>query len=274
MRGAALAYSLSLIAFAALAGCAGQTPFEQNQMAVVQQQQAVIAARSAELQNRAVALDQNNQELEALLAQTRQQKQLAEDQLAALREQLSNVSTQLASVRTDKSTIEQKAQAMAASTKRRLGASITANSSLRQNLPAVNIPGIEVRQDGDVIRIELPSDRLFETGGSRLLSGGGLLIESVAAELLRTYPDQLIGVEGHTDPDPLPTMQYGNHHQLSLARAQTVFDYLASRNRFRTNQLSVSGHGANHPVVSNATAAGKARNRRVELVVYPERFGQ
>ncbi len=37
-------------------------------------------------------------------------------------------------------------------------------------------------------------------------------------------------------------------------------------------QLFVIGHGANHPVVSNATKSGQARNRRIELVVYPERM--
>ena len=50
----------------------------------------------------------------------------------------------------------------------------------------------------------------------------------------------------------------------------TVYDYLTQRGLFRAEQLFVGGFGANHPVVSNATPAGKERNRRVELVVYPE----
>ena len=46
--------------------------------------------------------------------------------------------------------------------------------------------------------------------------------------------------------------------------------YLTQRGLFRADQLFVGGFGSNHPVVSNATPAGKDRNRRVELVVYPE----
>ena len=62
--------------------------------------------------------------------------------------------------------------------------------------------------------------------------------------------------------------------QLSIARAAAVFDYLTTRGHMRTQQLFVVGHGSNHPVVSNASMQGKARNRRVELVVYPDQWQQ
>ena len=51
----------------------------------------------------------------------------------------------------------------------------------------------------------------------------------------------------------------------------SVYDVLVNSTRLQANQLFVTGHGSNHPIVSNATAAGKQRNRRVELVVYPDR---
>ncbi len=93
----------------------------------------------------------------------------------------------------------------------------------------------------------------------------------VAAELVRTYPDQIVGIEGHTDNDPIVGNQGRNNHELSVARAQAVYDVLVNRTRLQGNQLFIVGHGANHPIVSNATPEGKQRNRRVELVVYPER---
>ena len=49
----------------------------------------------------------------------------------------------------------------------------------------------------------------------------------------------------------------------------TVYDVLVGRTRLQGNQLFIVGHGANHPIVSNATLEGKRRNRRVELVVIP-----
>ena len=93
----------------------------------------------------------------------------------------------------------------------------------------------------------------------------------MAAEIARTYPDQIIGVEGHTDNDPIAGPQWRNNHELSIARAMSVYDVLVNRTRLQGNQLFVVGHGSNHPIVSNATLEGKRRNRRVELVVYPDR---
>jgi hypothetical protein len=52
-----------------------------------------------------------------------------------------------------------------------------------------------------------------------------------------------------------------------------VFDFFTTRTPLRQGQLFLVAHGANHPVVSNATAAGRIRNRRMEFVIYPERIG-
>ena len=62
-----------------------------------------------------------------------------------------------------------------------------------------------------------------------------------------------------------------SNHELSNARAMAVYEVLTSSLRLRADQLFVVAHGGNHPVVSNATPEGKQRNRRVELVVYPEK---
>jgi flagellar motor protein MotB len=120
----------------------------------------------------------------------------------------------------------------------------------------------------------LPGNRLFETGSARLRPGAANLVADAAAELRRNYPDQIIGIEGYTDSDPIAGGQWRNNHELSSARAMAVFDVLVSSGRYRADQLLIVGHGPNRPVVSNATLEGKQRNRRVELVVYPEKRGQ
>ena len=112
---------------------------------------------------------------------------------------------------------------------------------------------------------------MFEAGNARLLPQASSFIDQVATEVARAYPYQIIGVEGHTDSDPIASGKWASNHQLSVARAMAVYDYLVGRGRLFPGQLFVVGHGANHPVVSNGTAAGKERNRRVELVIYPER---
>jgi len=267
MRVVALANSLGLLWLVASAGCASNPYALQSQNQALQQQQAALAQRNQELQSRASTLDRDNQELETLLAQTRQQGKVMEDHVAALRDQLATATTQLAQVRAEKQT-----EALMASTRRRVGAQITANNSLQRNLPPLNLSGIDVRADGDVVRVELPAARLFQPGSAILQPVAGPLLDAVAAELARAYPDQRIGVEGHTDGD-LVRSGMGDNQQISVARATAVYQHLAARGVIAANRMFVVGHGANNPVVSNATAAGKARNSRVELVVYPEKVG-
>jgi len=257
----------------ALAGCA-QNPYAlQSQVTSLQQQQAALTQRNQELQSRSASLDQDNQDLQTQLAQNQRQGKLLQDQVTVLREQLGSTTTQLVQTQQDKQIAERNAQTTMASAKRRVGAAITPNSSLQQNLPALNLPGVEVRQDGDVVRIELSADRLFEPGSAQLRPDAPAMIDSVTAEIERAYPDQIIGVEGHTDNSPTPP-QFTSPNQFTVGQAMAVFDYLTGRSRLKPSQLFLVGHGSNHPVVSNATAAGQARNRRVELVVYPDRATQ
>jgi flagellar motor protein MotB len=259
------------IALLAAAGCAQNPYVLQGQLQNLQQEHLALNQKYQELQTRANTLDQDNQEQQALVAQVQQQRKVLEDQLAAVREQLSGATTQLARLRDERLETDKKVDTLTASIKRKAGATITANNSLKEQLPSIDIPGVEVRHDGDVVRIELPGNRLFESGGARLLPSASSVIDTVANEVARTYPNQLIGIEGHTDSDPINTQMWRDNHHLSLGRAMAVYDYLATRSHLKPQQLFVVGHGSNHPVVSNGTAAGKERNRRVELVVYPEK---
>ncbi|MGA2034680.1 MAG: OmpA family protein [Thermoguttaceae bacterium] len=265
--------ALVVWALAAAAGCADNPMVMKGQLSQFQQQQAALTGQNQQLRDKATALDRDDQEVHILLAQSRQQAKVAEDQLAALREQLRGVTAQLAQLQGEKQNVEKKAEALTASLQRQGGVTINPNNSFLQTLPVLHTADSYVRRDGDVIRVELPGSRLFEAGGSQLQSGAANLLADAAAEIRRSYPDQIIGIEGHTDSDPVLGGQYRSNHELSVARAMTVYNALLSGGRFRADQLFVVGYGANRPVVSNATPAGKQRNRRVELVVYPERKG-
>ncbi|MCC6124241.1 MAG: OmpA family protein [Pirellulales bacterium] len=262
---------LLTIPLAAACGCADNSMVLKGKVTQFEQQQATLTRQNQELVARAAKLDQDNQELGKTVAQWQQQSKVFEDQVAAMRDQLRAVNVQLAQAKSEKEDTDKKVQTLNASMQRQGGVSITPNNSFLSTLPAVNLPEVFVRRDGDVIRVELPGDRLFETGSNRLKPGASETIAAAAAEVLRTYPDQMIAVEGHTDNDPAPGGQFRGNRELSFARAMSVYDVLASRARIPDDQLIVVGHGANRPVMSNASLEGKRRNRRVELVVYPDR---
>jgi flagellar motor protein MotB len=263
-----------LIAIGALAvaGCQ-QNPFASapppQPSPYLQQQQVAMAQQQQALQTRTASLDFDNQDLQTKLAQSQQQNQLLQTQLSTTKEELSSINDQLVRTRESQQNLEQQSQALVAGMQKHRVAEVSANNSLARNLPQINFPGVEVRQDGDVVRVELPADRIFNPGTAQIRQDAVPMLDSVANELLRAYPTQIIGVEGHTDSDS-PQGSWVSNHQVSIARAGAVFDYLTTRGRMRPQQLFLVGHGANHPVVSNASAQGKARNRRVELVVYPD----
>jgi flagellar motor protein MotB len=262
----------TLILFAAV-GCSQMpgAPGSQQTAAVTlsPEQQQAIAMQTQQYQQRAAALDRDNQELQSLLAQSKQQAQLMEEQVRATQVQLRDTANQLAAIQADNDQMKSRTTAMAASIRTQTQAEIRSNNSLLRNLTITNLPGVQVRQDGDVIRVEIPADQLFNPGTAQLKIGADELIRSVGADLLRNYPQQMIGIEGHTDNGSAAT-QVATAQHLSVAQATTVYDALVRAAGMSANQLFVVGHGANHPVVSNATDAGRARNRRIELVIYPE----
>ena len=249
-------------------------PAPAANQAALQQQMQTVAQQNQEFQSRAAALDRDNQELESLLAQSRQQIQLLNDELGATRSQLQTTTDQLLASRTDADTLRTQSSQLVATVQQRAGAEIRANNTLLKNLALAQIPGVEVRQDGDVVRVEAPADRIFMPGSNYLQNGAEALLESIAADLRRNFPDNLIGIEGHTDDTPTHSQQFPTNHHLSTAQALAVYQALVQRGALPANQTFVIGHGANHPIVSGASDAGRARNRRIEFVVYPERMAR
>jgi flagellar motor protein MotB len=239
-------------------------------IALTPQQQTQLAMQQQQLQQRADALDRDNQELEALLAQSRQHEQLMRDQTVAMQEQLKATSDRLAALHTDNQQLQTRTQALTASVQQPVGAEIRANNTLLKPLQSANMPGVNVRQDGDTIRVTIAGDTLFAPGSAQLQPGADQLLRQVASDLMTNYPDHRIGIEGHTDNQTGMSAQYPTPHHLSVAQATTVYELLRQSLGASAEQLFVIGHGANHPQVSNATPAGQAQNRRIELVVYPE----
>lgn len=262
---------LLLVLWLASAGC-NQNPYLSPQPAAAWQQQPVDPQQSQalDLSRRATELDANNRDLHTQLAQSRQQVDVMREQISLLQKQLGESSKRLQETQVAKDQAEQKFQNLQASTTRRGGAMITANSSLRETLRVVQIEGLQVREDGNVIRVDLPADQLFAPGTAQVIGSAFPVLDRVAAELARNYPRQLIAIEGHTDSTPLSGGI--SSHQLTAAQAIAVFDQLTRRNRLPSRQFFIAAQGPNQPIASNATQAGQAQNRRVELVIYPETF--
>jgi chemotaxis protein MotB len=117
---------------------------------------------------------------------------------------------------------------------------------------------------GLVVRV-LTDQLLFASGQATLQPAGFPLLNEVA-QLLNVDKSHPITVEGHTDNVPISSSQYPSNWELSTDRATTVVRYLIAKGVNR-ERLGAVGYADLHPLASNATATGRAKNRRVEIVL-------
>jgi flagellar motor protein MotB len=268
----ALPWIVLIVSVVGLAGCGQNSQILQGQNKRLLEQQQIYANQQNTYQSRLSTLADVNNQKETMLAQAIQQAKISEEKAALLQQRLADTSRQLEKVTKEKDDSQKQVKMMTASLQRKGHISISPNSSVRTQLPDINLPGVDVRRDGEVIRIILPADRLFEPNQARLRGDALNFLAQVGSEVQRMYPGQMIGIEAHTNKNPAPVANYRNAHELSVAWAVAVSNYLTSQTRLAPQQLTVAGHGSNYPRYSNPSARGAQLNRRVELVVYPNRM--
>ncbi len=117
--------------------------------------------------------------------------------------------------------------------------------------------------------ITLTSDILFDSGKAEIKKEAYPVLDKVAEILTTKIADRNIGVEGHTDNQPIKYSGWKSNWELSLARAVNVLHYLEKKG-VPPQRLTAIGYGEYRPVADNSTPEGRKRNRRVEIVILPE----
>jgi chemotaxis protein MotB len=123
----------------------------------------------------------------------------------------------------------------------------------------------KIDERGLVIRV-LTDQVLFDTGQATLKVKAAPLLREIVRLLSEHGIDNAIRVEGNTDSVPISTAAFHSNWELSAARADAVLEFLIHHG-IRQARLSLAGYGDQNPIESNATVAGRAANRRVELVL-------
>jgi chemotaxis protein MotB len=121
-----------------------------------------------------------------------------------------------------------------------------------------------IRRRGLVV--ELLTDDVFFDSGQAILKTPALRLLDRLGDVLREERTHPIVVEGHTDAQPINTTRYPSNWELSGARASAVVRAFAS-DGVAPGRLSGALHGAEDPVATNATDAGRSRNRRVDVIL-------
>jgi chemotaxis protein MotB len=115
--------------------------------------------------------------------------------------------------------------------------------------------------------VALPAAVLFASGSAQLSDDGKKALMEVGV-ILKKLPERDFMVAGHTDNTPLRSAEYRNNWELSTARAVNVTEFLVYVG-MKPQSLVAAGYGEFDPVASNKTKEGKAKNRRIEIILLP-----
>ncbi|NQT22423.1 MAG: OmpA family protein [Candidatus Omnitrophica bacterium] len=128
--------------------------------------------------------------------------------------------------------------------------------------------GLELEDRGLVIT--LADNILFDSGKAEIKDDAKPVLNKICKVIKSKAADKNIGVEGHTDNVPIKHSGWKSNRELSTARANNVYHYLIDVGKLIPAKLTTMGYGEFKPVVSNDTEDGRAKNRRVEIVILPE----
>jgi chemotaxis protein MotB len=117
------------------------------------------------------------------------------------------------------------------------------------------------------ITVTLPNAILFDSGKAELKRATSTELDHIRSVLRDKYPGKQVDVVGHTDTDPIKKSKWKDNWELSAQRALSVLRYLVKRG-ISEKDIQAVGCGESQPIASNSTASGKAKNRRVEIVVH------
>lgn len=137
-----------------------------------------------------------------------------------------------------------------------------------EEYPDLTGQGIETgMRDGNFV-ISIPAEITFPSGKAELTKQGRDALLSVARVLTDDYSGHEYWIEGHTDTDPITKAKFESNRALSLARAMSVLHFLVEECNVPDSGCVVAGHGEYEPRAGNDSNTGKAKNRRVEIVVH------
>jgi chemotaxis protein MotB len=130
---------------------------------------------------------------------------------------------------------------------------------------------IALTQSGGRLRVDMVDKILFDSGDAKISKRGESVLGRLGA-VLATIDDKQIQVSGHTDNNPISKKlqkEFPTNWELSVARATNVVRFLEEQAKVPAGHLLAAGYGQNQPIASNHSQQGRARNRRIEILLSP-----
>jgi len=131
------------------------------------------------------------------------------------------------------------------------------------------VQGVSLSMQSRGLVITFLDEVLFDSGKDKIRGDAFPPLDKVAEVIVSKALDLNVGVEGHTDNEPIKFSGWKSNWELSTARANSVVHYLEERGVVSARLVAL-GYGEHRPVASNETIEGRRMNRRVEIVILPK----
>lgn len=144
--------------------------------------------------------------------------------------------------------------------------------TLTKSLKAFEGKGLTVTEKDGKVYVSMENKLLFESGSWTVGAEGKKAVDLVG-KVLGDNPEISVLIEGHTDNDKITGTIGGgveNNWDLSTKRATAIVNILSANAKVKKENLTAAGRGEYAPLLSNETADGKAKNRRIEIILTPK----
>lgn len=144
--------------------------------------------------------------------------------------------------------------------------------TLSKSLKAFEGKGLTVTEKDGKVYVSMENKLLFESGSWTVGAEGKKAVDLVG-KVLGDNPEISVLIEGHTDNDKITGTIGGgveNNWDLSTKRATAIVNILTTNAKVKKENLTAAGRGEYAPLMSNETAEGKAKNRRIEIILTPK----
>ena len=136
-------------------------------------------------------------------------------------------------------------------------------SNLKESLETSGLSSlVQIQSSARMVKLVLTEGVLFASGKTDLEAPAKKVLAPIVAEL-KKIPNEII-IEGHTDNVPVKAGKYSSNWELSMSRAYSVLLFMSEQGISAKNLAGI-GYGEHRPVGDNATAEGRAKNRRIEI---------
>lgn len=143
-------------------------------------------------------------------------------------------------------------------------------AKLQEALLGFTKSGLTVEVKNGKVYVSL-TDKLLFPSGSIIIDENGKKALTQLAEVLKQQPDINIAVEGHTDSQRINNLgQIKDNWDLSVLRSTSVVRFLTDEQKVESVRMTATGKGQFQPLADNATAEGRSKNRRIEIVLSPK----